>query len=444
MKKLRNLKLLGLAGILFIAFIFAGINIIQAQVKTQGKGKPPKPPKTNCNNNGICEDGEYNTSRPYEDQTCPDCAPKDYDHLDTISMPFFLGLNAYSWSRIFQFKYINGKYVDTWASQDLGGWIEYDYGDYDSDGSTDILAVKLTSYTEGHGKKKTTYYEQTLFVFEHGSDGSPSYERYFFGPSTKWWRNFKLADANNDGFENELIFSNGDTLKIFHLDGTQFVNIWTSRPYGDTIYRFDVGDADGDGQNEIVCGMFKGGYALVIDYLENDLWGDEISTEVITVYNPDFHSIAIDQAIPCDADNDGLSKEIIAGGNNNRLMVWALVNGEYKTVAISDDLGGFTQGIGYGDFNGDGENEIVVGTHTSTLYVFKLLCTNSDPINPQYTLQMLQSSTTDLFSFSHIRTGDVDYDDKIEALEGGVIFDDRGFGLQPVFKCYYLSNPRIK
>ncbi|MFH1934529.1 MAG: VCBS repeat-containing protein [Pseudomonadota bacterium] len=450
MRKSLRTKLLVMVGALAVLLIFAGIGQLAAQ-QTKITVKPPKPPAIECNENEICEDGEYDNSKPYEEQTCPDCAPKDYALLNT-GIPFFLGLDAYWNSHIFQFKYDNGSFIDTWVSQDFGNPVTYDFGDYDSNGEMEIIAVVRDSFTEGKGNKKITYYEVSLNVFESGSDGSPSLQRFILEPSTDYWRDLRLVDADNDGFENEIILRNSNSLKIFRWNGSEFVNIWTSPTIFDSMSRFEVGDADGDGENEIVCSIFRGPYALVIDHLGGDNWSDDvITTDPIVVANPDIDFITLQHAIPCDADNDGFSKEIIAGGNNNRLMVWALVDGGYKIVAMSDDLGGFTLGIGCGDFDGDGEDEIVAGTvegnipyDTGSLNVFKLISTKNEEGNLEFELQLLYSVTTD-FGIYSIKTGDVDGDGWDEVLSsGGVIFSDKGLGLKPVFSSYYLSSPRVK
>ena len=120
----------------------------------------------------------------------------------------------------------------------------------------------------------------------------------------------------------------------------------------------DVGDADNDGLNEIVLAAFDTNSAVILESLGSDIWGDEKMSE------PTPENVAIDYAKVRNADNIP-GNEIVAGGNNNRLMIWKYNNmteeGEYDLVFITEeDLGGFTQGVNAGDIDDDGLNEVII------------------------------------------------------------------------------------
>jgi hypothetical protein len=120
----------------------------------------------------------------------------------------------------------------------------------------------------------------------------------------------------------------------------------------------DVGDADNDGLNEIVLAAFDTNSAVILESLGSDIWGDEKMSE------PTPENVAIDYAKVRNADNIP-GNEIVAGGNNNRLMIWKYNNmteeGEYDLVFITEeDLGGFTQGVNAGDIDDDGLNEAII------------------------------------------------------------------------------------
>jgi hypothetical protein len=87
MRKFRVLKLFVLVSFLAAALVFVGMNFVQAQSQAKGKPeKPPdkggKPPKVDCDNDGVCESGEYDSKSDPENQPCADCLPKIYPPLD--------------------------------------------------------------------------------------------------------------------------------------------------------------------------------------------------------------------------------------------------------------------------------------------------------------------------------------------------------------------------
>ena len=99
MKKFRVFKLFVLVSILATALVFFGMNFVQC--KSQAKGELPDnggsgQPKGNCNNNGICEDNEYNHNLEPENQPCADCVPKNYSPL-IIDQTFVQLVSALNW-----------------------------------------------------------------------------------------------------------------------------------------------------------------------------------------------------------------------------------------------------------------------------------------------------------------------------------------------------------
>ncbi|MGB6866717.1 MAG: VCBS repeat-containing protein, partial [Candidatus Aminicenantaceae bacterium] len=107
-------------------------------------------------------------------------------------------------------------------------------------------------------------------------------------------------------------------------------------------------------------------------------WEEHIAEPIPSEYLPnEIDFMGIDVARARDVDNDEFN-EIIAGGNNNRLMIWKYNdnsnNGyDYEFVWASEDLGGFTQGVDAGDLDGFGDIEIAVAAsfYNDTLYIFK-------------------------------------------------------------------------
>jgi len=287
--------------------------------------------------NSICD--------PSETIDCEDCqfSPLDMSHSQVVMA------SATDPTRIYQFKYIDGVYLNTWVSELIpaNGIRGISVGDADNDGIPDITAVVKST---GRGRKFIK-----IYMYKDGSPGAPDYISPDIIKSYSFIYDSIIADADNDG-DNELIIVDQDTIKIFRWDGMDFINIWNSRRYPNTIFSVDVGDADNDGSNEIVLAPFSIDSAVILESLGNDVWGDEQMTEPI----PEG-GVFIDYAKVRDADNIG-GNEIIAGGNNNKLMIWKYDDegtGNYDLVFTSEDLGGFTQGVDAGDIDGDGLNEVI-------------------------------------------------------------------------------------
>jgi hypothetical protein len=337
--------------------------------------------------NSICD--------PSETINSPDCQfpPLDMSHNQVVMA------SATDPTRIYQFKNIDGVYVNTWVSELIpaNGIRGISVGDADHDGIPDITAMVKST---GRGRKF-----KKIYMYKSGSQGAPDYISPDLSRSFTFIMDSIIADADNDG-KNELIITDDDNIKIFKWDGLDFINIWNSRRYPNTIFSVDVGDADNDGLNEIVLAPFSIGSAVILESLGNDVWGNEQMTEPIPEeeYGPGFTWVAIDYAKVRDADNIA-GNEIIAGGNNNRLMIWKYDEGtgNYDMVFISDDLGGFTQGVDAGDIDGDGLNEVItLSTKNEKIYRF-------DYVGSTY-------QKKDIFSYplSYLALGNIDSDSNDE------------------------------
>ena len=438
MKKFQILKLFVLVGILATALVFVGMNFVQAQSQAKGKpDKPPgkpepdEPPKVTCNNNGVCEYGEYDSKSDPEDQPCSDCLPKIYPPLEIDQTGVQIACAGssflYSSGKVYQFKYLNGEYKDTWASDDIGIYGRVvSIGDADNDGEKEIIAIVSDKV---RGRK----YDQRIFMYKTGSDGSPSWISPYFGnPSTEKIRDCVIGDVDGDG-ENEVTLIKGQHIEIYRINYNQgdvffsFSHVWTSPEHESRIlhnvYGLDVGDADNDGKNEIVLAMFETG-APIIWKKENGTWNSK-TAELIPIEECPLGWLGIDVVKVRDVDNvingyGELDNEIIAGGNNNRLMVWKYNEdtGNYDSVFISEDLIGLTQGVDAGDIDGDGANEIAVAASydNNTLYIFKYIGGNYINANS------IQRDSGNI----GLAVGNLDYDGKAEIVSvtlGITIYD---------------------
>jgi hypothetical protein len=138
-----------------------------------------------------------------------------------------------------------------------------------------------------------------------------------------------------------------------------------------TNFSIDAGDADNDEKNEIVLSTFNVGAPTILKYDDaSDTWSSTTAQPIPPeYYGEGFSWLGLDYARVRDADNlqddyGNKDKEIVGGGNNDRLMIWKFNKGtgEYDLKFVSADLGGFTQGVDSGDIDGDQQNEVVIGS----------------------------------------------------------------------------------
>ncbi|MBI2549442.1 DUF2341 domain-containing protein [Candidatus Woesearchaeota archaeon] len=175
-----------------------------------------------------------------------------------------------------------------------------------------------------------------------------------------WCNALALGDVNSNG-NPELIFSCGgtSTFYVFRYPGAYpLVNMFNA-----TVDRLSseggitIGDVDNDG----IAEMIIADQGPSPDEIE--IWGWNGSTFIrestfIAEDTENIHSLAVE-----DVDNDG-TMEIIFNeyrDTNAKLQVYGYDHGVYVREWVSEDLGGYLQGIALGDTDNDGNIEIWTG-----------------------------------------------------------------------------------
>lgn len=134
---------------------------------------------------------------------------------------------------------------------------------------------------------------------------------------------------------------------------------WIERIIGDTpstVTSVAIGDADNDGKNEIVIGMWGSANELRIYEKLGSSWiEDVIATLPVGIY-----SVAIG-----DSDNNGTNEVVIGlSSTTNELRKYQFSSGSWNEEIIADTPNN-VYSVVIGDADKDGSNEVVIGLHSS-------------------------------------------------------------------------------
>lgn len=261
----------------------------------------------------------------------------------------------------------SGTYRLAWRSADLGGIPSVRLGDVDNDGQLEIVAsVYYVSRIAGKKPNQTTYYDSRIYAFRSGAafNAGPDWSTGELGelPNTLVLDSW-VGDVDNDG-SNEFALIRTNLLEVYHIiHGTgpdAAFTVQSLRSYPNWLFSMEVGDADNRGDNEILVAC--AGQPFVWK-CTNGQWLETAADPVPTAYyGAGMTSVGLTYLRVRNADN-APGNEIIATGNNQRLMVWEHDGGGYKWSSVSADLNGsMTYGIDSGNVDGDTLNarEVVV------------------------------------------------------------------------------------
>jgi len=252
-----------------------------------------------------------------------------------------------------------------------GQWIQYNItsmetsavysvavGDADNDGKNEVVAGAA-----GAANNETKMYENISSGVWAGYNISEVGDTVY---------SVAIGDANNDG-QNEVVIGAGGTItnevRMYNYSGGAWVETNISDVSG-TVYSVAIGDANNDGQNEIVIGTAAGTNKVRMYENKTGTWVEtNISDEPVTVY-----SVAIG-----DADNDG-QNEVVVGMSNttNEVRMYENKTGTWVETNISNL--GTIYGLAIGDINGYGLNSVVAGGYGPSALV-KVFDVQSNPIS---------------------------------------------------------------
>ena len=275
-----------------------------------------------------------------------------------------------------------GTYEVQWVSDVLDKIpIGIAIGDLDNDGNNDIAVT-----TGNPGEPK-----------DDEGNGGEGYLYIFERSGTSFTQAFKSSDIDAalgvtiselDGSTNpeigiatgylEIIDATSGTtelhgaVKVWGYGGSSYSQEWTSGNLGQIVGGIDSGDPDGDGDNELVIGT--GG---------DDRDGSQANAEV-RVYQRSGGSYTLDGSVmnPARYRAYGIEVGDLNGDGTEEIVVGTGEKGESKPRLIIYDGGSHSEeyskdvdsnsvwGIESGDFDSDGEPELIYGTSGGELFVY--------------------------------------------------------------------------
>ena len=295
-------------------------------------------------------------------------------------------------------------------------------GDVDNDGNNDIVVTTgkpgEPKDDEGNGG------EGFLYVFERsGSDFTQAFKSSDIDAS--WGVTISELDGSSNpeigiatGYLEIIDATSGTTelhgaVKVWGYSGSSYSQEWTSGNIGQIVGGIDSGDPDDDGDNELVVGT--GG---------DNREGSEENAEV-RVYRHSGGSYTLEGSVinPArytaygikvgDVNNDGKEEIIVGTGekgqNKPRLIIY---DGSTHAEEFSKDVdSNSVWGIEVGDFDSDGEPELIYGTSGGELFIY-------DGIEPGTFEAKTSALSNKAGHYGGIAIGNADNDGALEMVVG--------------------------
>tara|TARA_B110000263_G_scaffold40985_1_gene32739 strand:- start:857 stop:5080 length:4224 start_codon:yes stop_codon:yes gene_type:complete len=203
-------------------------------------------------------------------------------------------------------------------------------------------------------------------------------------------------------------------VKVWGYGGSSYSQEWTSGDIGEIVGGISSGDPDGDGTNEIVIGTAgdsrDGGSGDGGEVRVYHRSGSSYSLDgsVIQPNQFDVFGIAVG-----DVNNDGQEEIIVGtgefGDNKPKLLIYdgSTHSQEFSKVVDSTSV----WGVATGDFDNDGEPELIYGTSGGELFIY-------DGIEPTSFEAKTSALSNKAGHYGGIVIGDVDNDGSMEMAVG--------------------------
>ena len=225
-------------------------------------------------------------------------------------------------------------------------------GDVNGDGKNDVVVV-TSFYNDPSRDGKVLVYLQNAAGGLDPPRIYPTSGSYANPP-----RSVAIGDVNNDGRNDVVVGISGKGIEVLLQDGSGALQPGKLYPGSDS-HKIRIADLDGDGLAEVV-GTGDGNGSVSVWHQSGATLSQPVS---YAVANGTWDDLELG-----DVNNDGLIDIIVMSGKPNALYVLT----QKQDGTFSPPAGGLTGalsstgGIGVGDINGDGHNEVVMAYTANT------------------------------------------------------------------------------
>ncbi len=218
------------------------------------------------------------------------------------------------------------------------------FGDVDGDGDLDLVCAESEDFT---GNKTTLYLNENGVLADTPVWSSRLDQTH----------DVALGDVDGDG-DLDLVCGNDSLSTLYRNDGGRFGDdpVWFSQPH--ETYGVVLGDVNGDGDLDLVCGNAVQGTTLYLNaegvFGAAPVW----VSQVHGTYSVDLG----------DVDGDGDLDLVVGNGFNlvvqgrTKTLLYRNDNGRFGDVPVwSSASEAFTTAVVLGDVDGDGDLDLVLG-----------------------------------------------------------------------------------
>lgn len=244
-----------------------------------------------------------------------------------------------------------GTLFEGYTATSTGSWPEaVAIGDINGDGLNDVV---MTTWYGSYGDPDN----YKLFVFLQDPSGAllppvkyATAATYTNAPST-----VAIGDVDGDGLNDVVVGISGTGLQVFRqASGQLAAPSLIQTPYA---YKIRIGDLNGDGRSD-VAGI--GGGTNMVGVFAQGLDGNLALAGAYSARYGGFDDLELG-----DVNNDGRTDIVVMSGQlyayANLQVLTQTLDGKFSSAAAYDLAGDWlTQGVGIGDVNGDGLNDVVV------------------------------------------------------------------------------------